>query len=53
MYALKYITIIIVAAIVLLIIVPFFQARTPEAYVDAQNNAIRMQPTATASGAGA
>ncbi len=49
MDAAKYIAIIVVALICLAIVAPFLQARTPEAYVAAQNESIRMQPTATAA----
>jgi hypothetical protein len=49
MQAFKYIAVIICAFVALAIVAPFFQARTPEAYVRANNDAIRMQPTATAA----
>ncbi len=49
MSAIKAIAIIICALVALAILAPFFQARTPDAYVRAQNEAIRMQPTATAA----
>lgn len=45
----KYVSVVICALVVLAIVVPFFQERTPAAYVRAQNEAIRMQPTATAA----
>jgi hypothetical protein len=47
--AFRYIAVIICALVALAIVAPFFNARTPEAYVAAQNDAIRMQPTATAA----
>jgi hypothetical protein len=47
--AFKYTAVIICALVALVIVVPFFRDRTPDAYVAAQNNAIRMQPTATAA----
>ncbi len=49
MKAFKYLTVIICALVALAIFSPFLQARTPEAYVSAQNNALRMQPTSTAA----
>ncbi len=45
----RYIAIIICAIVALLIVKPFFDQRTPDAYVRANNEAIRMQPTATAA----
>jgi hypothetical protein len=47
--AFKYTAYIVCALVVLAIVVPFVQDRTPEAYVRANNDAIRMQPTATAA----
>jgi hypothetical protein len=49
MSALKYVAVIICAIVALAIIAPFFAERTPESYVLANNEAIRMQPTATAA----
>ncbi|MGV0976893.1 MAG: hypothetical protein ACOYBO_13285 [Azonexus sp.] len=47
--AFRYTAIIVCALVALAIVVPFFQDRTPDAYVRANNDAIRMQPTATAA----
>jgi hypothetical protein len=47
--AFKYTAVIVCALVALAIVVPFFQDRTPDAYVRANNDAIRMQPTATAA----
>jgi hypothetical protein len=47
--AFKYTAYIVCALVILAIVVPFVQDRTPEAYVRANNDAIRMQPTATAA----
>lgn len=49
MKTVKYIAVIICALVCLAIAAPFFQQRTPEAYVRAKNLAIEMEPTATAA----
>lgn len=49
MKTVKYIAVIICAIVILAIAAPFFQQRTPEAYVRARNLAIEMEPTATAA----